>query len=157
MSLVLPLKNLRRDGAGAYQFPVWDDGASEWVANGWVEYAEDLGVDTNTTTSYVTKITKTTSASAPAGVYLVTYSHSWSSNLAASSTDVQFRVDSTEEYFIRQHTVPSGATNQPRVGATLEFTLTSGAHTFDIRFRRNLGTGWAQVGSSTIFIKWVRR
>ena len=155
MSVDIPLKAIRRDGAGTDQHAYYNATTTRWQAGGWVEYADNATLGTNTTGTYVAHVTLVTSANTPAGIFELLYQWTWSITSTSSSVDVQCRLDTVEEYFTRQHSIVNGAFNNPRVTVRLRTVLTAGAHTFDIRYRRDIGAGNAQMRYSRISARWL--
>lgn len=102
-------------------------------------YGESLGDSTTTSATYIQKL-KVTTASLPAGDYLVSWAYEWNLNSTFNSFAARVQVDDSTT-LAEQVTEPkdSAATQFIPSAGTAQVTLTAATHDIDIDFRRDGG------------------
>jgi len=99
-------------------------------------YGESLGNSSTTSSTYIQKL-KVTTASVPAGDYVVMWAYEWNLNSTFNSFAARVQVDDTTT-LAEQVTEPkdNAATQYRPSGGVAQVTLTAASHDIDIDFRR---------------------
>ena len=149
------LKSLSSIDAGQGMSAVWDAAASVWKPQGWLEYDESVGISSTSSTSFQEKLTLTTSASMPAGTYLVCWHIVWAT-ATSYSINTRLRIGTTTLVEYQSRGSNSAAFNQPsNFGAKL-VAFSAGSETLDWYFRRNGGVGGSvDCSNANIMMQWV--
>lgn len=109
-----------------------------------ITFAEDLGLSTNATSTYVQKLRLTTPL-VDAGDFRIAFSWLWGNSSTSNDCEVRVEQDDTTEIYRMRAEPQDGASDimHPASGFA-KITLAQGVYTFDIDFR-NTASSTARI------------